>query len=160
MSIALWKISDLLEANKLVRDMRRNSDQVLKFHTFKEMKWDDLVVVQWGDASEKSRPDGSQTGGLVTGISDDKFYKGLESEVTLVNWRSFKLPRKIQGSNNAETQAMSFADETLWLTRLMWSEVNGVFLKRWWLTFRAWWQNSARRERTGPVFVIVSNLWG
>ena len=33
-------------------------------------------------------------------------------------WRSFKLPRKIAGANNGETQAFSFADESLWLVRL------------------------------------------
>ena len=59
-------IDDLQEVNKLVRDMRRSADQTIKFHAFKD-SWDKLWIVQWCDASDKLRPDGGKTGGLVTG---------------------------------------------------------------------------------------------
>ena len=48
-----------------------------------------------------------------------------------MSWRSFKLPRKIAGSNNGETQALAFADESLWLVRLAWSEMHGAPMRRW-----------------------------
>ena len=46
-------------------------------------------------------------------------------------WRSFKHPRKIAGSNNGETEALAFADESLWLVRLAWSEMHGASMRRW-----------------------------
>ena len=51
--------------------------------------------------------------------------------VSLLAWRSFKLPRKIAGSNNNETQSVAFGDEMLWLTRLTWAELHGAQLIRW-----------------------------
>ena len=45
--------------------------------------------------------------------------------------RSFKLPMKIAGSNNGETQATAFADESLWFARLVWSEMHGAPMRRW-----------------------------
>ena len=53
------------------------------------------------------------------------------SDVSLLAWRYFKLPRKTQGANNAETQAVAFGDESLWLTRLMWAEIHGCTIDRW-----------------------------
>ena len=142
------RVQDLLDANKLVRDMRRTSSQTLLFHAFGEHQWNELVVVQYGDASEKPRPDGSMTGGLVTAMSTDAFKQGQAAPVSLLGWRSFKLPRKIGGSNNVETQAMAFADETLWLTRLMWSEIHGVELRRWLLDLSV---------RTVPAMLVTDS---
>ena len=36
-------VQDLLDANKLVRDMRRSSAQSLHFHSFNETPWQQLV---------------------------------------------------------------------------------------------------------------------
>ena len=46
-------------------------------------------------------------------------------------WRSFKLPRKIAGSSNGETQALAFADESLWFVRLAWSEMHCASMRHW-----------------------------
>ena len=48
-----------------------------------------------------------------------------------MSWRYFKLPRKIAGSNNGQTQALAFANESLWLVRLAWSEMHGAPMRRW-----------------------------
>ena len=48
-------VQDLLDANKLVRDMRRNAAQSLHFHSFNETPWHLLVFASWADASD--RPD-------------------------------------------------------------------------------------------------------
>ena len=37
-------VQDLLDANKLVRDMRRSSAQSLHFHSFNETQWQQLVL--------------------------------------------------------------------------------------------------------------------
>eukprot|EP00959_Pyramimonas_sp_CCMP1952_P338528 7089581-Pyramimonas_sp.AAC.1 len=53
------------------------------------------------------------------------------ANVSILGWRSFKLPRNISGSNNNETQSTAFGDEMLWLSRLMWAELHGVEPTRW-----------------------------
>ena len=52
-------IQDLLNANKLVRDMRHSSAVSLHFHSFNESPWQQLVFASWADASDRPRPDGS-----------------------------------------------------------------------------------------------------
>ena len=48
-----------------------------------------------------------------------------------MSWRYLKLPRKVAGSNKGQTQALAFADESLWLVRLAWSEMHGAPMRRW-----------------------------
>ena len=58
----------LLDANKLVRDVRRSSAQSLHFHSFNETPWQQLVFVSWADVSDRPRPDGSRTGGYMINL--------------------------------------------------------------------------------------------
>ena len=96
-------VQDLLDANKLGRDMRRSSAQSLHFHSFNETPWQQLVFASWADASDRPRPDGSRTGGyVITLATEELFGHGQEDDVSVVSWRSFKLPRKFAGSNNGE----------------------------------------------------------
>ena len=99
--------------------MRRSVAQSLHFHSFNETPWHQLVFASWAGASDRPRSDGSRTGSYVTTLATDKvFGDGQEDDVSVMVWRTFKLPRKIAGSNNSETQALAFADESLWLARL------------------------------------------
>ena len=123
-------VQDLLDATKLVRDVRRSSAQSLHFHSFNETPWHKLVFASWADASDRPRPGGSRTGGYVITLATEKLF-GQEDDVSVMAWRSFKLPRKIAGSNNGETHALAFADESLWLARLAWSEMHGASMPRW-----------------------------
>ena len=125
-------VQDLLDANKLVRDMRRSSAQSLHLHSFDETPWQQLVFASWADASDRPRPDGSRTGGDVILLATEKLFgHGQEDDVSVMAWRSFKLPWKIAGSNNGETQALAFADESLWLVRLARSEMHGASMRHW-----------------------------
>ena len=131
-SLLLSVMQDLLDANKFVRDMRRSAAQSLHFHSFNETPWHQLVFASWADASDRHRPDGSQTGGYVITLATEKLFgHGQEDEASVMAWRSFKLWREISGSNNGETQALAFADESLWLAQLAWSEMHGVPMRRW-----------------------------
>ena len=91
-------VQDLLDANKLVRDMRRSFTQSLYVHSFNETPLQQLVFASWADASDCPRPDGSRTGGYVITLATEKLF-GLsqEDDVSVMAWRSFKLPRKIAG---------------------------------------------------------------
>ena len=123
-------VQDLLNANKLVRDMRRSSAQSLHFHSFNETPWQQLVFASWADASDRPRPNGSRAGSYAILLAtEESFGPGQEDDASVVSWRSFKLPRKIAGSNNGETQALAFADESLWLVRLAWSEMHGASMR-------------------------------
>ena len=69
---------------------------------------------------------------MKTLATEELFGHGQEDHVSVMSWRSFfKLPRKIAGSNNGETQALAFADDSLWLVRLAWSEMHGAPMRRW-----------------------------
>ena len=68
---------------------------------------------------------------MIILASEKLFGQGQEDDVSVTAWRSFKLPRKIAGSNNGETQALAFADESLWLARLAWSEMHRASMRRW-----------------------------
>ena len=101
-------------------------------YTFNETPWQQVVFASGADASDRPRPDGSQTGGYVTTLATEKLFgHGQEDDVSVTAWRSFKPPRKIAGSNNGETQATAFADESLWLAWLAWSEMHGAPMRRW-----------------------------
>ena len=123
-------VQDLLDANKLVRDMRRSA--ALHFHYFNETPWQLVVFASGADSSDRPRPDGSRTGGyVITLATEELFGHGQEDDVSVMSRRSFNLPRKIAGSNDGETQATAFADEFLWLARLAWSEMHGAPTRRW-----------------------------
>ena len=84
-------VQDLVDANKLVRDMRRSSAQSLHFHSFTETPWQQLVFASWADASDRPRPDGSRTGGyVITLATEELFGHGQEDDVSVVSWRSFQ----------------------------------------------------------------------
>ena len=125
-------VQDLLNGNKLVRDMRRSA--ALHFHYFNETPWQLVVFASGADASDRRRSDGSLTKGFVITLATEKLFgQGQEDDVSVMAWRSFKLPMKIAGSNNGETQATAFADESLWLALLAWSEMHGAPMRRWYL---------------------------
>ena len=67
----------------------------------------------------------------MTLATEKLFGHGQEDDVSVMAWRSFKLPRKVAGSNNSGTQALAFADESLWLARHAWSEMHGASMRRW-----------------------------
>ena len=99
--------------------MRRSAAQSLHVHAFNETPWKQLVFASWADASDRPRPDGSRTGGYVITLAIEKLFgHGQEDDASVMAWRSFMLPRKIAGSNNGETRALTFADESLWFARL------------------------------------------
>ena len=68
---------------------------------------------------------------MITLATGELFGHGQEDDVSVMAWQSVKLPRKIAGSNIGETQALAFADESLWLVRLAWSEMHGASMRRW-----------------------------
>ena len=125
-------VKDLLDANELVRVNRRSAAQSLHSHSVNESV---AATCFWcmcrckrsfstGRLSDRRLRDNS-------GHRKDFFGHRQEDDVTVMAWRSFKLPRKIAGSSRGETHALSFADESLWLARLAWSHLHGASTRRW-----------------------------
>ena len=134
-SILLSSVNDLridhiLQLNALAKQVRNQATQVSTFHPYK-CHWSEMCVVQYCDASPSNRPSGHSTGGLLTCLAPPEFRKGAEAQLNVINWRSFKLPRKCRGSNGAESQAFAFAEEAAWLSRLAWAELHGQPIVRW-----------------------------
>jgi hypothetical protein len=127
----------LQEANNIVKDMRRTAKDDIVFHSFNygrkrhEMwNWYDMVFLNWGDASHKNRPNFHSTGGVVIGISTPRILEGYETQVSLLNWKSWKLKRVAAGSNGSEAQAIAEAEDCGWQARLLWAMSYGTELKR------------------------------
>ena len=121
-------VQDLLDANICVAVLHN----LFIFTLSMRLRRQQLVFASWADASDRPRPDGSRTGGYATTLATEKLFgHGQEHDVSVMAWRSFKLPRKIAGSNNGETQPLAFAVESLRLVRLAWSEMHGASMRRW-----------------------------
>ena len=127
----------LQEANHIVKDMKKTAKDDLTFHAFnfgRKMKdrltFRDLVFLQWGDASHKNRTNNYSTGGLVVGISTPEIHKGIESPVSVVDWRSWKLKRVVAGSNSSESQAIFEAEDKGFRARLIFALLYGLKLRR------------------------------
>eukprot|EP00434_Breviolum_minutum_P042849 symbB.v1.2.038157.t2/scaffold5850.1/size23116/1 len=122
-------VETLVKTNKLIREMRREASQSLVFPRW-NVHWRDLAVVSWADASQKSRPDGSSTMGLITGITPKDFLDGVEHQVAIVTWKSSKTPRQVLGSNGAEVQAVTEAEDSVFRIRALLAELGGVHFDR------------------------------
>ena len=66
----------------------------IKLHSF-DNEWGQMWFVQWCDASDGNRRDGSESGGLVTGTAEPKFSKDEMAPVLFLSRRSFKRPQRM-----------------------------------------------------------------
>ncbi|CAL1130588.1 unnamed protein product [Cladocopium goreaui] len=122
-------VDTLLRANKLAREMKRDSQQVLRFPSW-GISWKDLAVVTWADASNHNRPDRSSTMGMISGLAPKTILEGQEVPVALVNWRSGKTPRQCLGSNGAEIQAITEGEDMTFKIRGFLIDVYGIEFNR------------------------------
>ena len=122
-------VNTLLKANKLAREMKRDAAQAIRFPAW-GLSWDQLCVVTWADASQHNRPDKSSTLGYVSALAPRSILEGEETAIALVSWRSSKTPRQCLGSNGAEVQAISEAEDVTFRTRAMLMEFFGVQFDR------------------------------
>ena len=123
-------VSTLLRANKLVREMRRESSQSLLFPAW-SMDWRQITTIVWADASQKNRWDSSSTMGIVAGLAPSTILSGEEVQVAIVQWRSSKTPRQCLGSNGAEVQAITEGEDTCFRVRALWAEIHGIVPDRY-----------------------------
>ena len=104
--------------------MKGEANQSLIFHPWNE-PWQNIAVLAWADAGQKNRPDSSSAMGIVGGPAPAGILHGEEHGVSLIHWRSSKTPRQVLGSNGAEVQAVTEAEDFVFHTRAMWCELHG-----------------------------------
>ena len=126
--VKMATIDTLQRANKLVREVRRDAKQSLRFPAW-GLQLKDLAVITWCDASQQNRPDKSSTLGLLTAVAPRAMLEGEECEIAIVNWKSSKTPRQCLGSNGAETQAITEGEDTTFRVRAMLAELFGHSFK-------------------------------
>ena len=137
-------VKTLLEANKLVREVRTDKDQVLMIHSF--TRDEDLIAVTWTDGALANRPDFGSTGGFLVGMTTRRLVDGEEDSVSTIAWRSARLPRIARSSLSCEVQSCAEGDQELWFVRLQWAEMNGAVIDR---------RNFAATVQRTPGMIVI-----
>ena len=68
--------------------------------------------------------------GIIVGMVPRSFLQGEEQTVALLTLRSSKTPRQVLGSNGAEVQAVTEAEDTVFRTRAYLAELGGIVFQR------------------------------
>ena len=118
------------KVNKLIRDMRRNAQQKLIFPHWHGVSLDDLAVISWADASNHNRSDRGSTIGILTGLAPKVILEGQETQVAVIQWKSGRTPRQVLGSNGAEVQSITVAEDMNFQIRGLLYELLGKKLSR------------------------------
>ena len=103
--------STLMEANRLLRFAKTNSDVHLRYAPIGSLE--DLRLSCMFDAAHGVRHDGSSQGGYVIFFTHKDAFTGVESDYHLIDWKSFKLPRVARSSLSAETQSAGQAADSV-----------------------------------------------
>ena len=122
-------VETFLRGNKLAREMRRDAKQSIRFPSWR-LKWQQLAVITWADASQHNMPDKSSTLGYVSVIAPRAALEGEEVAVAMVCWRSAKTPRQCLCSNGAEVQAITEGEHATFKIWALLLEFHGVSFDR------------------------------
>ena len=142
----VWRatIATINETNKLVREVVAQKAQVLMLHAFPEDE--ELVVATWTDGAVANRPDLGSTGGYVVGMTTKQLLQGHEEAVSLISWKSGRVPRVAKSSLSVEVQSCTEGDQEQMFCRLQWAELNG------WPVLRQAWQDVVKHV---PGVIII-----
>ena len=121
--VSTAKIRDLREANKLMRFAKATKQVTVKFPRLRNqaVTWADLGFLSLSDAAWATRPDGSLQGGYVILLVPKKAFNDQEIEYSMLDWRSFKLPRVSRSSLNAEAQSAADTADALEYAKVFWN---------------------------------------
>ena len=74
------------------------------------------------DAAWAVRPEGSSQGGYLLFFADRELLDGKEAKLSIMDWKSWKLKRKVRSSLAAESQALADAVDSLNYLRSFFSQ--------------------------------------
>jgi hypothetical protein len=111
-------------------NMEKVSRDQLVLHAFNAgrptlLTWNELVMVTWTDTAKVH-----ERGVIIIAFAPPEIEAGKESKVAIFDWRTWRLRRKVIGSNGAETQALYENEDHAWSARLFWATLPGVELRR------------------------------
>ena len=111
-------VDTLKAANKLARECFQTRYMSTKINQLHVDDPKNVQFVAWNDAALANRIDLSSTGGYLI-AEGPEMTAGKRSPLTLVSWRSCRLPRRAHSSMAAE---VAEADQELMFVRLAWAE--------------------------------------
>ena len=123
--LASKDISCIDQVNKLVREVQAAKHVGVQVQHLGNCQPSQVHFVAWSDASLANRHDGGSTGGYVIGIMHPSAVLQGQGRVSVISWRSFRLPRVARSSLPAEAQALGHCEHELMFARLEWHELNG-----------------------------------
>ena len=85
-------VEHLLQTNQAVRRARQDSDLEIKVPYIDPQ---DLTVCSWSDAASANAVNDKTQGGSLMALTDKKFPDGVDSPLSFVGWKSYKLPRVV-----------------------------------------------------------------
>ena len=115
------KVSTILQANKLLQQIKAKKDHYLIIHDFHEEE--PLGMFAWVDAGSQNRPDGSGTMGIIIGLAPLNLRQGEVGRVSIMAWHSNKIERSCKSPGAAECQAAIHGEDILYYSRYQWSEL-------------------------------------
>ena len=123
-TIPVSTVDTINKTNLLIRQVKKWKHLEYRIHPFHPDS--ELTMVCWADAAWANRPNGKDsTEGIFIGMSDEKFLKGHERDVTPIYWRSSKISRVCRSPACAETQASVDGEDDLLYLRVLWFEMIG-----------------------------------
>ncbi|CAE7457458.1 unnamed protein product, partial [Symbiodinium sp. CCMP2456] len=121
-------VSDIVEANKLLRKAKLSQHQKLLIH--KQGPGTPLIAA-WADAANSNREDGGSTKGILVGWTTETLLQGSLVSISPIFWQSAKIQRACRSSAAAETHAAADAEDELYAIRLQAGEFLGEGVKLW-----------------------------
>ena len=124
------KVSDILELNKVVSQLKKDSGLALRIQPLAEEK------LQWGVISDSSfanaRGGKTQAGHMLIAF-EKGLLEGERSKTNILHWRSGKLHRTVGSTLAAETQSLARGvGDLLWMMMVYMELVNPRFQLRDW----------------------------
>ena len=107
---------------QVMRKAHSRIDVELKFN---HIPIEQLSFVAFHEAGWASRPDGSSQGGYMIMACNQRLLDGQDSQISLIEWKSWKLKSVCRSSLSAECQAMAEALDNLNFTRFFWEILLG-----------------------------------
>ena len=122
--ICVATVATIKKLNKLLRECQAQRHISIKVNVL-HCEPEEVNFVGWCDAALGNRPGNTSTGGYVIAATSPKMLRNEPAPLSIMAWRSGRLPRVARSSLGAELQAMSECEEELMFLRFQWAEMCG-----------------------------------
>ena len=118
-------VEHLLLANQAVRRARQHADLEI---TVPFIPPKELTICFWSDAAFANAVNHRTQGGWIVGLTSDQLRNGVDSPVSVVGWKSYKLPRVVSSTLAGEAQCFaSTSGIAEWCSLILAEALEGPF---------------------------------